>query len=100
MTIALFGLDSTLTDRTRSFRRWAAEFATRFGIPQEDLEAAERRCAGRRDRCFAGLKTGHGITTSIAALHAQYRRRTAELVPHRPHAHLRPPSRPGRPSLR
>ncbi|MFK0047867.1 HAD family hydrolase [Streptomyces sp. NPDC090741] len=82
--IAFFDLDDTLTDHATSFRRWAEEFAARYGIPQHEVEDAEVRCAGQRDAFFADLKTRHNITTSIAALHAQYRQRSAQLVPHRP----------------
>ncbi|MFB0630449.1 HAD family hydrolase [Streptomyces sp. AB3(2024)] len=82
--IAFFDLDATLTDQATGFRRWAGEFATRYGITPEEVEAAEVRCAGRRDEFFADLKARHDIKGSIAGLHAQYRQRSAELVPHRP----------------
>ncbi|WP_331729073.1 HAD family hydrolase (plasmid) [Streptomyces avidinii] len=82
--IAFFDLDDTLTDHATSFRRWAEEFAARYGMTQHEVEDAEVRCAGQRDAFFADLKTRHDIQASIAALHAQYRHRSAQLVPHRP----------------
>ncbi|MFJ7589563.1 HAD family hydrolase [Streptomyces sp. NPDC097617] len=82
--IAFFDLDATLTDHATSFHRWAGEFATRYGITLKDVDDAEVRCAGRRDRFFANLKAQYDIKTSLVGLHAQYRQRTAELVPHRP----------------
>ncbi|MFI1765247.1 HAD family hydrolase [Streptomyces sp. NPDC020800] len=81
---ALFDLDATLTDHAASFHRWAGEFAARYGITPAQVQEAEVRCAERRDHFLAELKAAHGITASLATLHAQYRRRTAELVPHRP----------------
>ncbi|MFE2850108.1 HAD family hydrolase [Streptomyces lavendulae] len=81
---AFFDLDATLTDQATSFRRWAEEFATRYGITPKEIHDAEVRSAGHRDRFFTELKAAHGIRSSLAALHAQYRQRTAELVPHRP----------------
>ncbi|MFE3629479.1 HAD family hydrolase [Streptomyces goshikiensis] len=81
---AFFDLDATLTDHEASFHRWADEFAARYGITPSKVQEAEVRCAGRRDQFFVELKAAYGIKASLAALHAQYRRRTAELVPHRP----------------
>ncbi|MEU9301941.1 HAD family hydrolase [Streptomyces sp. NPDC048269] len=82
--IAFFDLDATLTDHRTSFCRWAVEFAARYGITLKEVEDAEVRCAGQRDQFFADLKDTHKIKTSIVSLHAQYRHRAAELVPHRP----------------
>lgn len=82
--VAFFDLDSTLTDHATSFQRWADEFSARYGIAPRELEEAEVRWAGQRDQFFADLKDTHKIPASLAGLHAQYRKRTAELVPHRP----------------
>ncbi|MFI6689401.1 HAD family hydrolase [Streptomyces sp. NPDC050485] len=80
----LFDLDNTLTDHDEAFRRWATEFSVRSGIPELELHLAERWYAGRRHAFFTSLKTSFGLDASVAALHTQYRRRSAELVPHRP----------------
>ncbi|MER5549542.1 HAD-IA family hydrolase [Streptomyces sp. NPDC002589] len=82
--IALFDLDDTLTDHAAAFARWAAEFSQSTGIPLPWLLEAERRHAGARHHFFEEIKSDFGIRTSIATLHAEYRRRSADLVPHRP----------------
>ncbi|WP_229882218.1 HAD family hydrolase [Streptomyces alanosinicus] len=82
--IALFDLDDTLTDHTAAFARWAAEYSRSTGIPLPWLLEAEQRHAGARHHFFEEIKSDFGIRTSIATLHAEYRRRSADLVPHRP----------------
>ncbi|MFH9818331.1 HAD family hydrolase [Streptomyces sp. NPDC017230] len=81
---ALFDLDSTLTDHAAAFARWAEEFCASTGIPLSALMRAETFHGGARHAFFADLKSAFGLRRSIASLHADYRRRSAELVPHRP----------------
>ncbi|MFK0119318.1 HAD family hydrolase [Streptomyces sp. NPDC090994] len=81
---ALFDLDSTLTDHATAFASWAEEFSASTGIPVSALMRAETCHAGARHAFFAELKNAFGLRRSIASLHADYRRRSAELVPYRP----------------
>ncbi|MYT23669.1 HAD-IA family hydrolase [Streptomyces sp. SID7760] len=81
---ALFDLDSTLTDHAAAFARWAEEFGSSTGIPPSALMRAETCHAGARHAFFADIKSTFGLRRSIASLHADYRRRSAELVPYRP----------------
>ncbi|MEU0022254.1 HAD family hydrolase [Streptomyces sp. NPDC048664] len=81
---ALFDLDSTLTDHATAFARWAEEFCASTGIPLSALMRAETLHGGARHAFFADLKSAFGLRRSIASLHADYRRRSAELVPYRP----------------
>ncbi|MET8816115.1 HAD family hydrolase [Streptomyces sp. NPDC004549] len=81
---ALFDLDSTLTDHAAAFTAWAEEFCTSTGVPLPWLVQAETDHAGARHDFFAAVKTAFGLRLSIASLHADYRRRSAELVPYRP----------------
>ncbi|WP_432156228.1 HAD family hydrolase [Streptomyces sp. bgisy153] len=82
--VALFDLDSTLTDHAAAFRSWAEEFSAVTGIPVPWLVEAEVRHAGLRHAFFADVKATWDIPQSIARMHADYRRRSAELVPRRP----------------
>lgn len=79
----LFDLDSTLTDHDTAFARWGEQFADHYGVPMEWLVEADHRHRGQRHDFFADIKNSFGVPESIATLHAKYRRRTAELVPHR-----------------
>ncbi|GAA3711203.1 HAD family hydrolase [Streptomyces sp. NEAU-PBA10] len=81
---ALFDLDSTLTDHAAAFARWAEEFCASTGIPVPELMRAETCHAGARHAFFAEIKGAFGLRRSIASLHADYRRRSTELVPYRP----------------
>jgi HAD superfamily hydrolase (TIGR01509 family) len=81
---ALFDLDSTLTDHATAFARWAEEFSASTGIPLSALMRAETCHAGARHAFLAETKDNFGLRRSIASLHADYRRRSAELVPYRP----------------
>ncbi|MGW3974190.1 HAD family hydrolase [Streptomyces ardesiacus] len=81
---ALFDLDSTLTDHATAFARWADEFGASTGIPLSALMRAETLHGGARHAFFADLKSAFGLRRSVASLHADYRRRSAELVPYRP----------------
>ncbi|MYS33611.1 HAD-IA family hydrolase [Streptomyces sp. SID4920] len=81
---ALFDLDSTLTDHAGAFDAWAREFCVSTGVPLSSLRRAETCHAGARHAFFAELKADFGLRQSIASLHADYRRRSAELVPYRP----------------
>lgn len=81
---ALFDLDSTLTDHAAAFARWAEEFSASTGIPLSALMRAETCHVGARHAFFAEVKNTFGLRRSIASLHADYRRRSAELVPYRP----------------
>ncbi|WP_442759751.1 HAD hydrolase-like protein [Streptomyces mirabilis] len=77
--ITLFDLDATLTDQEGAFRLWAAEFSAATTISVPWLLKAEKRHA-----FFTDIKVTYGVSASIARMHADYRRRSAELVPHRP----------------
>jgi putative hydrolase of the HAD superfamily len=81
---ALFDLDNTLTDHSTAFGWWATEFSDATGIPRTWLMQAEERHNGARHRFFAEIKATYDIPDSVAALYVTYRRRSAELVPHRP----------------
>ena len=81
---ALFDLDSTLTDHAAAFAAWADEFADSTSIPLAWLMRAEACHAGARHAFFANLKDTFRLQRSIASLHTDYRRRSAELVPFRP----------------
>ncbi|WP_405749371.1 HAD family hydrolase [Streptomyces sp. NBC_01411] len=83
LKVALFDLDATLTDHSAALARWAEEFAQENDIPLAWLQEADQRNATRHG-FFADIKATFGKTTSILAMHADYRRRSAELVPHRP----------------
>ncbi len=82
--VALFDLDDTLTDHAAAFAEWADEFARSTGIPLSWLRRAETLHAGARHSFFADLKDAFNLRRSIASLHADYRLRSAELVPYRP----------------
>ncbi|MEU6290278.1 HAD-IA family hydrolase [Streptomyces sp. NPDC046988] len=82
--VALFDLDDTLTDHATAFASWAREFSRSEGIPLSMLMRAESLHAGARHSFFADLKDAFKLRRSIASLHADYRLRSAELVPYRP----------------
>ncbi|WP_245699924.1 HAD family hydrolase [Streptomyces roseifaciens] len=82
--VALFDLDGTLTDQRTAFARWAGEFSACHGIPLEDIHQADRELGEMRHEFFAALKESFALPASVEALHRQYRRRSAELVPYRP----------------
>ncbi|MEU5958205.1 HAD-IA family hydrolase [Streptomyces sp. NPDC047525] len=84
LKVALFDLDATLTDHAAAFDLWAEEFAETTGFPLQWILQAEERHAGARHEFFKEIKETFGAQTSIAALHATYRQRSAEMVPHRP----------------
>ncbi|WP_078661783.1 MULTISPECIES: HAD family hydrolase [Streptomyces] len=81
---ALFDLYGTLTDHAAAFARWAEEFCASTGIPPSALMRAEPCHADARHTFFAEIKSTFKLRRSIAFLHADYRRRSAELVPYRP----------------
>ncbi|NUQ95061.1 MAG: HAD-IA family hydrolase [Streptomyces sp.] len=81
---ALFDLDDTLTDHAAAFAAWAGEFAASEGVPLSWLMRAETLHAGARHAFFADLKDAFKLRRSVASLHADYRLRSAELVPYRP----------------
>lgn len=64
----------------------AEEFAESTGFPLQWILQAEERHAGARHEFFKEIMETFDAQTSIAALHATYRQRSAELVPHRPDA--------------
>ncbi|MBZ2410751.1 HAD family hydrolase [Streptomyces sp. L06] len=90
--IALFSIDHALTDRQTAFELWAGEFAAEYAdevaancpeIEPTWLRVADRACADRVEY-FTLLRARYGLDRSVDHLHADYRRRLAELVPHRP----------------
>nr|WP_240152215.1 HAD family hydrolase [Streptomyces mobaraensis] len=80
----LFDLDATLTDHRTAFRRWAAAFATDTNVPLLWLLNAEQRWRGQRARFFSEISRTFDLGRSVLQMQADYRERTAELVPHRP----------------
>ncbi|MBV7652679.1 HAD family hydrolase [Streptomyces albidoflavus] len=90
--IALFSIDHALTDRQTAFELWAGEFAAEYAdevaancpeIEPTWLRVADRACADRVEY-FTLLRARYGLDRSVDHLHADYRRRLAERVPHRP----------------
>ncbi|MFJ7054705.1 HAD family hydrolase [Streptomyces albidoflavus] len=82
--IALFDIDNTLTDKTQAFGLWAEEFAADHPEIEPTWLHVANRPSITRVEFFTLLRARYGLERSVARLHADYRRRTAELVPHRP----------------
>ncbi|MGW8387116.1 HAD family hydrolase [Streptomyces albidoflavus] len=82
--IALFDIDNTLTDKTQAFSLWAEEVAANHPQIEPTWLHVANRPSITRVEFFTLLRARYGLERSVARLHADYRRRTAELVPHRP----------------
>ncbi|MGW9281666.1 HAD family hydrolase [Streptomyces diastaticus] len=86
--IVLFSIDHALADRQTAFELWAGEYADEVAANCPEIEptwlrVADRACSNRLEY-FTLLRGRYGLDRSVDELHADYRRRLAELVPHRP----------------
>lgn len=82
--VALLDLDDTLTDRAAAFAAWAKEFAAAHSVPEQWLHDADAEHSGRRRDFFALAKATYALPGTVEEHYTAFRRRTPQLVPHRP----------------
>ncbi|MFC5144633.1 HAD family hydrolase [Streptomyces aureoversilis] len=78
--VGLFDLDDSLVDRAGTYRRWAAEFSRKHGVPLGWLLETDPAYSSRRVAFFELVKGTFDVPGTVDELHAQYRRRMPELV--------------------
>ena len=80
--LALFDRDDTLIALAPAFRRFAADFTRRFGLPAEAQEWLVEAWDPyqKRDAFFAVVRERYGLAEPVEDLWRLYRRRMPEFV--------------------
>ncbi|MFI9202771.1 HAD family hydrolase [Streptomyces sp. NPDC053048] len=81
---AVLDLDDCLVDTAATTDPYAQWFARAYGVPVEEVKAADQLHDGRRHAFFTDLKDRFGIKVPVTELYAEYRLRVPRLTPYRP----------------